>query len=424
MQFNELKILIVLPLYGGSLPIGQYCVQALNHLGCSTRVFEANKLYCAYTGFKELDLSPSRIEIITNSFLKLISDSVLLMAEEQKPDLILALAQAPLNKNTLLKFRKMAIPTVMWFVEDYKIFNYWTAYAPLYDAFAVIQKEPFLSELKKVGQEHALYLPLAALQDFHKPMELTKHERDFYGSKLSFLGAGYPNRRLAFQRLADRDFKIWGSDWDGENILRNNIQLQGRRIEPEESVKIYNAADINLNLHSSVHTDSLVSHGDFVNPRTFELAAMGAFQLVDKRTLLPELFQEDELAVFDSAEEFYAKIDYFLEHPEERKRYIEKARKRVLAEHTYEQRMRTLLAYMEKNFGLLAKNPAQAEAWEQDLPLEMREKVKEIAKKFGLSPENSFEDIIARLRQQSGKLSEAETALLFLDEWRRQFTRK
>lgn len=420
MNMNDLKAMVVLPLYGGSLPIGQYCASALESLGCQVRILESQKLYCAYTGLKELDLSVTRINALTRSFLQLLSQAAVSMAEEQKPDFILAMAQAPLDRISLMKLKKMGVPTVMWFVEDYQVFDYWTAYAPLYDAFAVIQKEPFLTELKKIGQAHAFYLPLAALPDFHKPASLTPGEKKLYGSALSFLGAGYPNRRLAFRRLAERDFKIWGSDWDGESALKDNIQLGGRRIEKEESVKIYSAADININLHSSVHKDSLVSHGDFVNPRTFELAAIGAFQLTDKRSLMDGLFAPDEIAAFDSIEEFYEKIDYFLNHPEERKKYAEKARKRVLAEHTYERRMKELAAYMDENFGPF-KSQAPDDSALEGLSEEMKERLKSLAKKLRLPVSASFEDVISRLRQQSGKLDETETALLFLDEWAAQF---
>ena len=160
----------------------------------------------------------------------------------------------------------------MWFVEDHEVFDYWKAYAPLYDVFAVIQKEPFLSMLSGIGQGNALYLPLAAQPDFHKPLELTEQEKREYGADIGFLGAGYPNRRLAFRQLVGRDFKIWGSDWDGESLLAPHVQRGSARIDADESVKIYNATRVNLNLHSSLGTAELVSKGDFVNPRTFELA--------------------------------------------------------------------------------------------------------------------------------------------------------
>ncbi|WP_241159357.1 MULTISPECIES: glycosyltransferase [unclassified Desulfovibrio] len=420
MTAQALRILVVLPMYGGSLPIGRYCARALTDLGHTVRVFEAPALYPAFTGLGKLDLTPARKGPLEAAFLQVVAQAIWAQAEELAPQLVLALAQAPMSRNLLQRFRRAGVRTAMWFVEDYRLFTYWQAYAPLYDFFAVIQKEPFLSELAAIGQPHALYLPLAALPEFHKPLALSATEQREYGSDIAFLGAGYPNRRLAFRPLAGRDFKIWGSDWEGENLLARNIQRGGSRIGEEESVKIYNAAKVNLNLHSSVSAKDLVSHGDFLNPRTFELAAMGAFQLVDRRTLMDGLFGPDELATFESPEEFYQKIDYFLAHPGEREAYARRARERVLAEHTYERRMQTLLSAMEKELGPWRTEPREG-AQAPGLDAALREELARLTGSLGLPPHAPFEDVMDRLRRRTGPLSATETALLFLDEWRRQY---
>ena len=420
MTAKSLRILVVLPMYGGSLPIGRYCARALTDLGHTVRVFEAPVFHPAFTGLGSLDLAPARKAPLETAFLQVVAQAIWAQTEELAPHLVLALAQAPMSRGLLQRLRRAKVRTAMWFVEDYRLFTYWQTYAPLYDMFAVIQKEPFLSELAAIGQPHALYLPLAALPDFHKPLALTAAEQREYGSDIAFLGAGYPNRRLAFRPLAGRDFKIWGSDWEGENLLARNIQRKGRRIGEEESVKIYNAARVNLNLHSSVSAGELVSHGDFVNPRTFELAAMGAFQLVDRRSLMDELFGPDELATFDSPEEFYQKIDYFLANPAEREAYARRARERVLAEHTYQQRMTTLLSAMETQLGPWRADPhGDADTTAPDAAL--REELAQLTASLGLPPQASFADVVDRLRQRTGPLNETETSLLFLDEWRKQY---
>lgn len=411
-----LRILVVLPMYGGSLPIGRYCAKALGTLGHHVRVFEAPVLYPAFTGLSQLDMSPSRQQSLENAYLRLVSQAVWSQAEEMQPQIVLALAQAPLDRMTLHKMRQSAMRTVMWFVEDYRLFTYWQTYAPLYDAFAVIQKEPFLQDLATIGQNNAFYLPLAALPDFHRSLELTDAERREYGADVAFLGAGYPNRRLAFRPLRGKNFKIWGSDWEGENALAEHIQRRGERIGEDEAVKIYNASKINLNLHSSVRSDRLVSGGDFVNPRTFELAAMGAFQLVDERSLMSELFAPDELATFNTAEEMYSLVEHFLAHPEEREMYAERARTRVLHNHTYGQRMERLVAYMTEHFAI-----EDDAAEKEDVPDELAQQVRELTQKLGLPPNTTFGDLVCRLRQQSGELAPEETAILFLDEWRKQY---
>lgn len=420
MECPSLRILVVLPMYGGSLPIGGYCARALIELGHSVRCFEAQNLYAGYQGIKSLDLTASRFQAAETSYLKFISQTVVSMVEAQKPHIVLAMAQAPLDRHALLRIRQTGARTVMWFVEDYKVFNYWMTMAPLYDAFAVIQKEPFLGELAKIGQNNAFYLPLAALPEFHKAISLNPDEMKYYGSDISFMGAGYPNRRLAFRMLADKNFKIWGSDWDDEKQLAKNIQKNGERISEDESVKIYNAAKINLNLHSSLGIDSLVSGGDFINPRTFELAAMGAFQLVDKRSLMAGLFEANELATFDNIQDLYNLVDFFLAHPEERQKYAERAKERVLKDHTYQQRMEALLNYMVEKFGPF-DNSDECHPAMEDAPPEMRRELAQVIRKLGLTPDAAFADVAAALRSQSGELDNVETAILFLDEWQKQY---
>jgi spore maturation protein CgeB len=308
----------------------------------------------------------------------------------------------------------------MWFVEDYRLFTYWRAFAPLYDLFAVIQKEPFFSELAAAGVANALYLPMAASPEAHRPMTLSPAEKQRFGAELSFMGAGYPNRRAAFRQLTRYGLKIWGTEWEGDAVLAPFVQLQGRRIGTEDTARIFNATAINLNLHSSVRADELVPEGDFVNPRTFEIAACGAFQLVDKRSLMPELFSDDELATFNSMETLEAGIAYFRSRPEERAAYADRARKRVLAEHTYAARMRALLAFAAERLPQRVRNAGRD--WPADLPEPLRAELKELYAALGLPSGASFDDVVAAVRRKSDELSSLETAVLFLDEWKKQYS--
>ena len=342
---QNLRILLVLPLYGGSLPIGRFCATALRDLGHLVEVFEAPEFYSSFSALKNLRVSAERLDHLESGFLQLVSQAVLAKAETFEPDLVLCMAQAPLSRQALKKLAKDDIVTAMWFMEDHRLFTYWKSFAPYYDFFAVIQKQPILEQLQELGV-NALYLPLAALPNFHCQTELEPMDQRRFGADLSFMGAGYPNRRLAFRQLTNYDFKIWGTEWDNEPLLASHLQLQGARISPEDCVKIFNATKINLNLHSSVHTNKLVPGGDFVNPRTFELAACAAFQLVDNRILLPELFNDTELATFGSMEELLDLIPFYLNNPDKRTKMAKQAQKKVLAQHTYQHRMQELIAFI------------------------------------------------------------------------------
>ena len=192
MPATSLRILVILPMYGGSLPIGRYCASALRGLGHTVRLFEAPLLYPAFTGLKGLGLPPAQTVPLENSFLQVVSQAIWAQVQSLEPHFVLALAQAPMSRSLLQRLRRAGVRTAMWFVEDYRIFNYWRTYAPLYDAFAVIQQEPFLSELARIGQAHALYLPLAALPEFHKPLELSLAEQKEYGRTSPFWARAIP----------------------------------------------------------------------------------------------------------------------------------------------------------------------------------------------------------------------------------------
>ncbi len=412
------RILLVLPLYGGSLPVGRYCASALRELGHMVETFEAPAFHGAFTALKTLRVGTDRLDYLENSFLQVVSQAVLAKAEAFAPDLVLAMAQAPLSRQALKRLRRDGVPTAMWFVEDHEVFPYWKAFAPLYDLFAVIQKGDFPRKLAEAGQPNSMYLPLAADPAVHRPLELSPVERRKYGSELSFVGAGYPNRRLAFRQLASFDLRIWGSDWDGESVLAPFLQRLGERIETDEVVKIFNATDINLNLHSSVRPGVLVGDGDFVNPRTFELAACGAFQLSDRRGLLPELFREGELALFSDMPGLLQAIEHYRAHPDERASVAARGRARVLAEHTYVHRMRTLL---ERAASLMPSAKRASAAWRDDVPEHLRGELDALLDRLGLAPSVGFDDLVWAVRSQEGKLDRLETAILFLDEWKKQY---
>ncbi|MHC1712747.1 MAG: glycosyltransferase [Solidesulfovibrio sp.] len=89
-----------------------------------------------------------------------------------------------------------------------------------------------------------------------------------------------------------------------------------------------------------------------VNQRVFDVPACGGFVLTDAREQLGALFSiGGEAAVYADPAEIPDMVRHYLAHPAERRRISRAARARILAEHTYEHRLRTLLGAMKKAFG-------------------------------------------------------------------------
>jgi len=88
-----------------------------------------------------------------------------------------------------------------------------------------------------------------------------------------------------------------------------------------------------------------------VNQRVFDCPAAGGFLLTDEREDLDRLFDRDtELATYGSVEDLREKAAWYLARPEARRAIVEKARARVLSEHTHAHRLRSLEAYLKERF--------------------------------------------------------------------------
>ena len=332
-----MRILTVGAIKGGSVPVGRAIHAGFKQIDEDVDFLDYSDLLLEFNSL----LSNSDPEL-SSAFLLKCRKRLLNKVSEFKPDVILGMAQSPLNNLELLaNLRNKGIVLCYWFVEDCRVFEYWKKYAPSFDHFFILQKDPYLSELKHLGCRNVDYLPTAFdtnLICFNGNTEPRMN--------ISFMGAPYPNRIHYFSQLMRRDFRIYGEGWTEKD--HSNVVLVQHRVSEIEARMIYARSTININLHSSVNPVSF-GEGDFVNPRTFELAGTGAFQLTDYRTLLPLHFDPDsELAVYRKWNDLELAIDYFLQHGEEREHLVKKARERVMKEHTYEHRAREIISIINR----------------------------------------------------------------------------
>jgi len=418
----RLKIMVVYPIYGGSLPIAQYCTRALQGLGHEVEVFDSSQWYPLHRFMQRLTDQEIHVQQLQGMLAHVLAEAIVARALRWEPDLLFALAQAPLYENVLARLRKFGFPTAFWFVEDFRVMPYWQRVGPLYDHFFCIQQGELMQQLKERGCHSVHYLPMACDPTVHTPVSLTPEEHQIYASDVSFVGAGYYNRRNLFQGLLDFDFKIWGSDWEGCLPLRSVIQRDGARISTEDSVKIFNATAINLNLHSSPYHEGVNPHGDYVNPRTFELAGCEAFQLVDHRSLLPELFRVgDEIICFSTLAEARHLISYYLAHRTERDTIAARARARALRDHTYAQRMRQMLDLVFQHDHRRFVNRRSAENTVQHLRAKAGDdaELQQFLGKFQPQARVDLETIMEQVKTGHGTLSDCELTFSFLREFKK-----
>jgi spore maturation protein CgeB len=414
----QLRILVVSPLAGGSYPITGYCARALAELGHAVTVLDLSPFASGMHAIPAFTPKKGARRVIEEAWGRFLGAGVMAAVEAAKPDLVLAMAQAPLDASVLAEVRRRGIRTAFWFVEDHRLFPYWRNVIGEYDYFFAIQEGDFLAEATSLAPGVAAYLPCAADPTVHRPLALDPDERLALGAPVGFVGAGYRNRRIVFRSLLDLGLRIWGTEWEGAGQVEGAVQRGGARIPTEDTVRIFNATDVNVNLHSSTWVDGVDPRGDFVNPRTFELAAAGAFQVVDRRALLPPLLEPGaEVATFAEAAELRDLVRHYLAHPDERRQLAARARARALAEHTYRHRMERLLeTVLGRDWEALRARPRE-------------ETVRDAARAEGATPLGrlltamppttpfTLDRVAQELMRREGDLSDPEAILLFLHQF-------
>jgi spore maturation protein CgeB len=163
-----------------------------------------------------------------------------------------------------------------------------------------------------------------------------------------------------------------------------------------------------------------------VNPRTFELAACGAFQLCDDRKLLPELFEVgEEIITFSSLEDMREKMEHYLAHPEERKAVCERARARVIRDHSYGRRIEQMLSMIYATKYETLRQRESGSPWSDMIRRaegepELQERCKRAMMR---GDEPGLDGLIADIVTGKGKLTETEQKLLFMHHVKSQIVR-
>jgi spore maturation protein CgeB len=421
---GALHIMVVGPIYGGSLPVARYVVNALEALGHRVSWVDHSPHYAGYRNLETIRDNRLRLTVQQR-----LSDTLgvisLAHVAEDPPDLVLALSQAPLSMAVLDQMRRKKVLTAMWFVENFRHLTYWQQMVTGYDFWFVMQRESCLDAFRKAGASHVSYLPLAADPAIHHPMTLTPEERHEFGADVSFLGAGYWNRRHLLPSLVGHEwtFKLWGNEWDNPGALEAVLQRGGARIDTPTSAKIFNATSVNINLHSYAG-EGFDPEGDGVNPRTFELASCGVFQVVDARTLLPALFDESMMAVIKSPDELFSSVQTYLHEPARRMVMAESSRKRVLEAHTYVHRMKTFLSAVGMACPDRLGSILQGERHAESLISRSGESPEliPILKQFPSTDRVELVDVAKTIRQKGpeAKLNREELLILMMDEYRQE----
>jgi spore maturation protein CgeB len=228
-------------------------------------------------------------------------------------------------------------PLVLWYPDAIANFQRHMFLNGAYDA--LFFKDPYIVDILRRN----LAVPVYYLPECFCPHAMPAPVADEpieerFRCDIATAGNMYAYRIAFFRNLADYEVRLWGLPpplW--MNLGPVAPMVQSRFIAGAEKARAFRGAKIVLN---NLHPAEIWG----ANVRMFEVCGAGAFQIVDWRPGVEQLFAiGEEIVTFRSLAELKGKIDHFLAQPEERQAIAAAGRARALKDHTYEQRLKLLI---------------------------------------------------------------------------------
>ena len=325
-----MRILTLAPIFGGGIPLVEDIQDALGCLNVEHRVINRPDWVSAY---REAAAERNPLPFYAKVHAALDEE-----IETFRPDLVLTFALAPIPPGFGTKLKSRGIKTAHWFFEDGKRFPVYERMVAEHDHFFAIQPA-LAATLQSKGHEKARYLPLgvpprARREDLPRT-DTPKHP-------IAFVGTPSKRREELFRGLIPLGLKLWGPGWqDLDPAFAGALQEDGRWLSRDEELQVYLSAQLVVNLHQDTPKGA---DPDFINPRTFVLAALGVPQTLEDRLELAPLFDlTNELSTFKPTVDLRTRVEELLEAPEKLSLRAERARGRALENHLLEHRLTQIL---------------------------------------------------------------------------------
>ncbi len=272
------------------------------------------------------------------------------IVKENTPDFIIH-TKDELPAEIFQELRKYA-KVVQWY-PDPVIPEWLPQYVEACDIFFTMS-EGLIQEFKKYNP-NVFWLSQAFEPSFFKIKEITSSDIKVFSSDVTFVGnlgskAQYLARRGALKKVIDAGFNLkwWGPKIPVKIstvpllISKLGRAYGGKFIWGEEYAKVARLSKIFLAFDSMPHIRKSMS------ARMYTAVGCGAFYMCQHVEGIEEVLVPDkEIVTFHDEEEMIDKIKFYLPKEDLRKKIAEAGQKRVLKEHTYEIRIKEMIAIIK-----------------------------------------------------------------------------
>lgn len=271
------------------------------------------------------------------AWLSYMNSKLLEQVRQTRPDILFLSRGETVTAETLWQIRKQTSTIIVNVFTDNPL--YIGRFENIEPCHYFFVKDTYVREsLRKAGLKNVRYLPQCTNADVYKPYTLDAGERELYGAEVSLVGSQYAYRSRMLQEIQEFNISLWGRGWSKLSARGLQYTVRGGDIRGPGKAKVFSGSAISLNPHHPLND----IRG--TNSRTFDIAACRGFQLADDKEDLRNLLRvNEEIICFRTVDELKKLIGHYLTHPDERLQLAEAAYRRVLKDHTYDNRVREIL---------------------------------------------------------------------------------
>jgi spore maturation protein CgeB len=267
---------------------------------------------------------------------------------EFNPDILFVVAGRTIRKDTLIEIKQKVNCLCLTYNGD----SYENLYSTSVNMIESLQvydivftwSHGLVESVYKLGAKRVEYLPFAFDEIIHQLVKISSDDILKYGHEIVFIGTWDKEREKWLSSLIDFDLGIWGPGWNKVAVnskLKKHI-VKSDKISADEMSKIYQTSKICLNIMRSQNSES---H----NMKSFEIPALGGFMMTNRSHEHLKFFREGhEIACFEDVAELKSQVLKYLANDEIRSKMLLRARVNVKKKHTYKDRVKEMLRYVEK----------------------------------------------------------------------------
>ncbi|MGP9728603.1 glycosyltransferase family protein [Glutamicibacter sp. AOP3-A1-12] len=246
--------------------------------------------------------------------------------------------------------KEESIPTIFWNKEDPPHFADFLRTAALFDVVLTTDDSCVDRYKEQLKHDNVGVLPFAAQPKIHNPI---RPGNIFRNKQVSFGGMyfahKYPERRAQMEYLlpaaAKFDFDIFSRQLGGDEKYQFPEPFDKNvvgSLEYEQMLTAYHAYNVFLNVNSVTSSSTMCAR------RIFEILASGAAIVSAPSPAIEAFFPNGLVPMPETEEEAYSDIRALLQPGGYRAKLIQKAQRKIWAEHTFAHRVGSILEWAGK----------------------------------------------------------------------------